>query len=76
MDMEKLSLIIDKMLDLLNGWEFIQYQKDDFMDADKIDNSNVKSTLLGKRVAELYIDPLTAYFFTACFRNASDKQTK
>jgi helicase len=75
MDMEKLSLIIDKMLDLLNGWEFIQYQKDDFMDADKIDNSNVKSTLLGKRVAELYIDPLTAYFFTACFRNASDKQT-
>ena len=31
---------------------------------------------MGKRVAELYIDPLTAYFFIVCLRNASDKKVK
>ncbi len=77
-DMEKLVLIIDKMLNLLEEWEFIQMDsKEDFTNADKIENDNekIKATLMGKRVAELYIDPLTAYFFITCFRNASDKKT-
>jgi helicase len=76
-DMDKLVLIIDKMLDLLSEWEFIQRKKEDFTSADKIDNDeNIKATLMGKRVAELYIDPLTAYFFITCLRNASDKRVK
>ena len=77
-DMDKLVLIIDKMLDLLGEWEFIQMQgKEDFTDADKInsDDEKIKATLVGKRVAELYIDPLTAYFFITCLRDASDKKT-
>jgi|TARA_B100001964_G_C14240220_1_gene604611 helicase len=78
-DMDKLVLIIDKMLNLLEEWEFIQMQgKEDFTDADKIknDDEKINATLMGKRVAELYIDPLTAYFFITCLRNASDKKIK
>jgi helicase len=30
--------------------------------------------MIGKRVAELYIDPLTAYFFICCLGEASDKR--
>jgi len=77
-DMDKLVLVIDKMLDLLGEWEFIQMQnKEDFTDADKINGNDekIKATLMGKRVAELYIDPLTAYFFITCLRDASDKKT-
>lgn len=79
-DMDKLTLIIDKMLDLLEEWEFIQRngKKEDFTGADKMDGDDekIKATLMGKRVAELYIDPLTAYFFITCLRNASDKKIK
>ena len=73
-DMGKLVFIIDKMLDLLEEWEFIQRDSKDFKDADKIDDEVIKATLMGKRVAELYIDPLTAYFFITCLRTASDKK--
>ena len=78
-DMDKLIIIIDKMLGLLEEWEFIQRQnKEDFTCADKIDDNDekIRATLMGKRVAELYIDPLTAYFFITCLRNASDKKIK
>ena len=73
-DMDKLVVIIDKMLDLLEEWEFIQREKEEFKDADKVDDESIKATLMGKRVAELYIDPLTANFFITCLRDASDKK--
>jgi helicase len=74
-DMNKLVLIIDKMLGLLEEWEFIHASgKEDFKDADKIGDERIKATLMGKRVAELYIDPLTAYFFITCLRDASDRK--
>lgn len=78
-DMGKLEIIIDKMLDLLEEWEFIEMEnkKDDFVSADKISNKEdaIRATIMGKRVAELYIDPLTAYFFVTCLRNSSNKKT-
>ena len=77
-DMGKLEIIIDKMLDLLEEWEFIEMEskKDDFVSADKIkeDNVAIRATIMGKRVAELYIDPLTAYFFIDCLRKNSNKK--
>jgi len=73
-DMEKIAEIIDRMLDLLESWEFISRKQKDFTDADKIEDDKIRTTLMGKRVAELYIDPLTAYFFICCLRNASDKK--
>jgi len=73
-DMKKLNLIIDKMLGLLEEWEFINRNKEDFASADKLDNDKIKARIMGKRIAELYIDPLTAYFFINCFRKATNKK--
>jgi helicase len=62
-DFGQLEKTIEKMLFLLDEWEFIRSsgKKDDFISASELDNDNVTSTILGERVAELYIDPLTAH---------------
>ena len=60
-DMEKLGSIIDKMLRLLTEWEFIQSNKDEFAPASEIGNVPYRASFLGQRVAELYLDPLTAH---------------
>ena len=73
-DMTRLEQIIDKMLGLLEEWEFIQRHGRDFAGADKINDGKINATNMGKRVAELYLDPLTAYFFITCLRNASDSR--
>ena len=74
-DMTKLSSVIDKMLDLLEEWEFIQMEgKEDFVSAGRMDKGRIRATVMGKRVAELYIDPLTANFFMKCLRDASDRK--
>ena len=79
-DMDRLVLIIDKMLRLLEEWGFIgrEEKKNDFVSADMINNNdndeNITATIMGKRVAELYIDPLTAYFFITCLRSGSNKK--
>ncbi len=62
-DMEKLGKIVNKMLDLLEEWEFLQ----------KIDDS-YRATVLGKRIAELYIDPLTAHQFVLGLNRAKNKK--
>src|SRR3989344_5233058 len=48
--------------------------KDDFSSANELEDEHFKSTLMGKRVAELYLDPLTAHFIITCMKNASDKR--
>ena len=65
-DMPKLEAIMDKMLALLQEWEFVTVDgdvKDDFVTASQIDQPTemkMKATKLGKRISELYLDPLTA----------------
>ncbi|HLC61752.1 MAG TPA: helicase-related protein [Candidatus Nanoarchaeia archaeon] len=74
-DLRRLHATISKVIDLLDEWEFIIRSGDDgFSGADEIDDEKYKTTLIGKRVAELYIDPLTAYFIITCLRDASDKK--
>ncbi|MEA2036086.1 MAG: helicase-related protein, partial [Nanoarchaeota archaeon] len=72
-DTYELHQKIEKMLGLLDEWEFLRSTKDDFVSADEMENESYKSTLLGKRVAELYIDPLTAHNFIECLRKATGK---
>ncbi len=61
-DFSQLEKTIDKMLLLLGEWGFIKRAgTDDFASADEIRNETVKATAVGTRVAELYIDPLTAH---------------
>ena len=77
--MKKLTAIIDRMLDLLERYEFIRTKggvvSSDFISADEIndDTSRIRATLLGKRVAELYIDPLTAHHIIKGIRLSSEK---
>ena len=70
-DTAELHSIIEKMLGLLEEWEFLRGSREDFVSADSIGDENYKATLLGKRVAELYIDPLTAHNFILGLRKAS-----
>ncbi len=73
-DMEKLEQIIMKMLGLLEEFEFIRSSEtEDFVSADEMGNNKYKATILGKRVAELYIDPLTAFYLITCIRKASSQ---
>lgn len=58
-DMSKIEKLMDKNLYNLGEWGFIK-KNDDFVSA--IDfGDRIKPTELGKRVAELYLDPLTAH---------------
>ena len=61
--MSKLSSIVMRMLGLLEEYEFIisSENSSDFQSADSMFNNSYKATPIGKRVAELYIDPLTAH---------------
>ena len=74
-DLRRLHSTISKVIDMLEEWEFIITSgDDDFASANELAGQKFKATLMGKRVAELYIDPLTANFIIACLRNASDKK--
>ncbi len=73
-DMEKLEVNITKILNLLEEFEFISSTQEEFASADELDDIKYKPTILGKRVAELYIDPLTAYNFIVCLRKATAKK--
>lgn len=76
-DMDILTAKIDKMLDLLEEWEFIERKgkEDDFVSADSLNREEpIRVTIMGKRVAELYIDPLTAHSFITCLRNSNGRK--
>ena len=73
-DLRRLHATISKVIDMLDEWEFIIRSGDDFESANELKDEKFKTTLIGKRVAELYVDPLTACFIITCLRNASDKR--
>jgi len=73
-DLRRLHTTISKVIELLKDWEFIMGSGNDFSNADELDDEKLKATLIGKRIAELYIDPLTAFYMITCMRNASDKK--
>ncbi|MBN2457610.1 hypothetical protein JXB31_00590 [Candidatus Woesearchaeota archaeon] len=74
-NLERLEAVIDKMLMLLSDFGFIiqkgkkgcayDSSEADFIDAHQINKEDnkekYKATQIGKRVSELYLDPLTAY---------------
>ena len=73
-DLRRLHATVTKVIDMLDEWEFIMRSGDEFSNANELDDEKLKPTLMGKRVAELYIDPLTASFIIKCMQNASDKR--
>jgi len=83
-DMNRLELIIEKILNMLIDWEFISTQSNSkgdeganaFKSADDLADSPYEATLVGKRVAELYIDPLTAHDFVNGLKKSKDTSLK
>ncbi|MDP2749202.1 MAG: helicase-related protein [Nanoarchaeota archaeon] len=100
-DMSRIEHMIDKVIDLLEDYEFIMVQgrsdekvvnksasrSSDFVSASDVcvgssgDSSNdstnatkLRATLLGKRVAELYLDPLTAFHMVKCLNTGSSRE--
>ena len=76
-DIEKLGAILDRMIKLLADFEFVESPKKrsgDFISADEIDEKErLSATTIGKRVAELYIDPLTAHDIMVALQRAPEK---
>jgi helicase len=73
-DMSKLSSIIRRMLGLLEEYEFIiSSEKEEFESAADMYNYSYEATLIGKRVAELYIDPLTAHYLIESIKKSPKK---
>jgi len=73
-DLEQLGYIIDKMLKLLSEWGFIDDTKDDFVSANEMGSEILKPTPIGQRVAELYLDPYTAFQIITALRRATQKK--
>ena len=66
-DIPRLEAIMEKILQLLEGWKFVQVQgnaeEGDFVSASHLNGikeRKLRPTLIGKRVSQLYLDPLTA----------------
>lgn len=70
-DMQRMEEIIDRMLHLLIEWEFLHETGSDFQSAHEMETVKYKATALGKRVAELYIDPYTAHSLVLGMRKAT-----
>ncbi len=67
-DTSELHYTIEKTLTLLEEWKFLEGDGT----KKKNEHEKYKSTMLGKRISELYIDPLTAYNFVECIKKASE----
>lgn len=73
-DTAKLHSILDAMAQKLEDWEFLSSTGEDFVSAAEFSNDSLQATPLGKRVAELYLDPYTAHFLITCMKKATTKQ--
>lgn len=62
-DMFKLEQTVQKVVSLLEKWEFIL-----------LEEKGIRATMLGSRVAQLYIDPLTAHNIMQGLRKASNSR--
>lgn len=71
-DMRELELIVARMLGMLEEWGFLEKGAggSDFVSGDEFLDFKVSATVMGKRVAELYIDPMTAHFIIECMSRA------
>jgi len=88
-DMNKLQSIIDKMLLLLEEWEFIKIQGDplqnnsgftpaiNFNKDQNINNRTlIKATLIGQRISQLYLDPYTAHHIIENLKKSTDSKVE
>ncbi|MFH1649696.1 MAG: LAGLIDADG family homing endonuclease [Candidatus Woesearchaeota archaeon] len=75
-DLAKLNQFLRKTVKQLRDWEFLKDSTSDFVSADTIGDESLEATLLGKRVAELYLDPYTGKQLLDGLRRATAISTK
>lgn len=76
-DMDHLRKIIHRVLQMLETYGFIAMneQRGDFVSAADLESGRVNATPLGKRVAELYLDPYTAHDILIGMERSKGKMT-
>ena len=78
-DMVQLEAIMNKMLNYLNECKFIKISNNDgFVAASDLNSNNPKfnAKVTGRRVSELYLDPLTAEHLLNCLKNFNHKKNE
>ena len=68
-DLQKLESIMERMLHLLEEWGFITIvgsANAGFVSANELNQEKLRPTPFGKRISELYLDPLTARHLLDC----------
>jgi len=73
-DMPKLQAIMEKMLGLLKEWEFITVGNADFVSAQDLSSEKFQPTITGRRVSQLYLDPLTAHYLIECLGKFNEEK--
>lgn len=80
-DLTRIKQIIMRTVEMLEEWEFLYTDKkgesNGFVSANKLNENKdffLKATKLGERVAELYLDPLTANYLLVCLRKAASEK--
>ncbi len=68
-DLPKLEYMMEKMLELLEDWGMIK-NSDGFLREKKI-----RASLIGRRISELYLDPLTAKHLLDCSSKFTEEKT-
>ncbi len=75
-DLSELNRKLDKTLLMLKDFRFIVMGDDSpFVSASLMGNDELKPTRIGRRVSELYIDPITANNFIKSLKIAQEKGT-
>lgn len=75
-DLPRLKSITNKVLGQLASWNFLTISDEPdadsgFVDAHQISKGRIKATLLGRRVSELYLDPLSANHLITCIKRTT-----
>ncbi len=74
-DMDALMAKIGRMLSLLVEYNFIVSSEQEFSGADELGSVRYRATMLGRRVAQLYLDPLSAHGFLHAMLHAEKVRT-
>lgn len=76
-DTGKLHSILDRMVLLLRQWEFLEGGgQEDFVAASDMASGSLRATQLGERVAQLYLDPLTAHHLLTSLEEGATRRLK
>lgn len=72
-DLAAIDRLLHKMIGLLEEWGFVKGRGEDFQSALELKDGSLEATDVGRRVSELYLDPLSADYIITCLKNAGNR---